>query len=74
MARQNDSDDERGIKLYTWWCIKVINHKVILSKIARTSSRIMKTEVLMREPYIITMTTRLLNTVPIMHITSVTIK
>ena len=47
---------------------RVYNNRAKVSKTARTSSRIMKTEVLMREPYTITMIIRLFSIVPIPHI------
>ena len=45
----------------------------MLSVMARTSSRIMKTDVFMREPCVITMTMRLLRTIPILDKTRDTI-
>ena len=59
------ADDEKGSKLYIPSLVKVINHKSIVSAIARTSNKIMKTEVLIKEPYTITMMMKQFNIVPI---------
>ena len=70
--RQNHTDEVKSSEPSAA-CNTARNHRYKLSNTARTSSRIMKTDVLMREPYSITMITRLFNTVPIPHIDMVVI-
>ena len=56
---QTRDDDENGSKVYILRLCKVMNNNVVLSAIARTSRSIMKTDVFMREPYVITIMMRL---------------
>ena len=71
--RQNHSEEESGSRPYIPSVMRMKDTNVRLSKTARTSSRIMKTEVLIREPYTITIITRLFNVIPIPLIATVVI-
>ena len=61
---QTVDDCEKGRKLYISLFLKKRKNNVVLSAIARISSSIMKTDVFIREPHVITMMMILFNINP----------
>ena len=66
--RQDHTEDDRGSELYVMSIYDTVVSNVKVSVTARASSMIMKTEVLIREPYMITMIMRLFSIAPIPQI------